>query len=168
MSLKVGDFMKIKIMRRTALQDLSLKPFEERVAIISITSVHNPIVELKNMPQEMLRLSFDDLDNDAVADQLGPNPTHEHRKRIEEKYHMFSDEQAQQIAEFYNRVKGDVDTLICQCEYGQSRSAGVAAAIIEFTTRKGIRVFVDDRYFPNKFVFRKVFNALKEYRNGKL
>ena len=42
----MGDFMKIKIMRRTALQDLSLKPFEERVAIISITSVHNPIVEL--------------------------------------------------------------------------------------------------------------------------
>ena len=160
--------MKIKIMRRTALQDLSLKPFEERVAVISITSVHNPIVELKNMPQEILRLSFDDLDNDAVADQLGPNPTSEHRKRIEEKYHMFSDEQAQQIAEFYNRVKGNVDTLICQCEYGQSRSAGVAAAIIEFTTGKGIRVFVDDRYFPNKFVFRKVYNTLKEYRNEKL
>ena len=151
--------MKIKIMRRTALQDLALEPFEERVAVISITSVHNPIVELENMPEEILRLSFDDLDNDAVA---------EHRKRIEEKHHMFSDEQARQVAEFYNRVKGNVGTLICQCEYGQSRSAGVAAAIIEFTTGKGIRVFADDRYFPNKFVFRKVFNALKEYRNGKL
>ena len=60
--------MKIKIMRRTALQDLALEPFEKRVAVISITSVHNPIVELENMPQEILRLSFDDLDNDAVAD----------------------------------------------------------------------------------------------------
>lgn len=160
--------MKIKIMRRTALQNLALETFEERVGVISITSVDNPIVEIKNMPREILRLSFDDLDNDAVSDQLGPNPTTEHRKRVEEKYHMFSDEQARQVAEFYHRVKGNVDTLICQCEYGQSRSAGVAAAIIEFTTGKGIRVFVDDRYFPNKFVFRKVFNALKEYKNEKL
>ena len=155
--------MKIKIMRRTALQNLALNPFEERVAVISITNYENAEVEFEHMPQEILRLNFDDLDNDAVADHLGPNPTPEHRKRIEEKYHMFSDEQAQQIAEFYNRVKGNVDTLICQCEYGQSRSAGVAAAIIEFTTGKGIRVFVDDRYFPNKFVFRKVYNALKNY-----
>lgn len=160
--------MKIRIMRRTALQDLALEPFEKCVAVISITSVHNPIVELENMPWEILRLSFDDLDNDAVADQLGPRPTPEHRKRIEKKHHMFSDEQARQVAEFYNRVKGNVDTMICQCEYGQSRSAGVAAAIIEFTTGKGIRVFADDRYYPNKFVFRKVYNALKEHKNEKL
>ena len=64
--------------------------------------------------------------------------------------------------------KGNVDTLICQCEYGQSRSAGVAAAIIEFTTGGGIRIFADDRYYPNKFVFRKVYNALKEHKNEKL
>ena len=149
-------------MRRTALQDLALDPFEGTVAVISITSVHNPIVALEHMPDYILRLSFDDIATDDIADKLGPKPTEEHRKEIEEKYHMFSDEQAMKVAEFYYSVRDKVDTLICQCEYGQSRSAGVAAAIIEHTTHKGIRVFADDRYYPNKFVFRKVINALTE------
>lgn len=153
-------------MRRTALQDLALDPFEERVAVISITSVHNPEVHLENMPDYILRLSFDDISTDDIADKLGSHPTEEHRKQIEEKYHMFSDEQAYQVSDFYYNVRDKVDLLICQCEYGQSRSAGVAAAIIEHRTHKGIRVFADDRYYPNKFVFRKVMNTLNERKNS--
>ena len=42
-----------------------------------------------------------------------------------------------------------------------SGSAAVAAAIREFNSRRGIEIFADDRYFPNKVVFRKVLRALK-------
>lgn len=51
--------------------------------------------------------------------------------------------------------------MICQCEHGQSRSAAVAAAIMEFRSRRGITVFAHDSYYPNKVVFRKVLEALK-------
>ena len=52
-------------------------------------------------------------------------------------------------------------TLICQCEYGQSRSAGVAAAVMEYYYSKGIHIFADVRYYPNKLVFRKLLCSLR-------
>lgn len=74
---------------------------------------------------------------------------------------MVSNEQADLIATFYLNNADKITTLICQCEHGQSRSAAVAAAILEVRSRKGIQIFADDRYFPNKVVFRKVLSALK-------
>ena len=74
---------------------------------------------------------------------------------------MFSDDQANKIAIFYDNNKEKISTLICQCEHGQSRSAAVAAAILEFRSRRGIQIFADDRYFPNKVVFRKVLKAIQ-------
>ena len=53
--------------------------------------------------------------------------------------------------------------IICQCEYGMSRSAGCAAAILEYYQHSGITVFADDRYCPNKAVFRKLLAALKKH-----
>lgn len=97
-----------------------------------------------------------------MVDELGTDATEEEIKRIEIKYHMFSDEQANAVAGFYFAVRDKVDCLICQCEHGQSRSAAVAAAILEFRSRKGINIFSDDRYYPNKVVFRKVLKALRE------
>ena len=55
-----------------------------------------------------------------------------------------------------------ITTLICQCEHGQSRSAAVASAILEFKSRRGIQIFADDRYYTNKVVFRRVLEALKD------
>ena len=73
---------------------------------------------------------------------------------------MLSDEQAMQIVNFYHSVCDKADVLICQCEHGQSRSAAIAAAILEYKCRKGIAVFADDRYYPNKTIFKKVFKAI--------
>ena len=39
----------------------------------------------------------------------------------------------------------------------------MAAAIIEFRSRKGIKIFADDRYYPNKVVFRKLLTALQNH-----
>jgi len=57
--------------------------------------------------------------------------------------------------------------IICQCEYGQSRSAACAAAILEHFARRGIDVFRDYRYYPNQLVFNKVYEALERYGRGK-
>jgi len=52
------------------------------------------------------------------------------------------------------------ETIICQCEHGQSRSAGAAAAIEEFYNAEGISIFADYRYSPNKIIFNKLITAL--------
>ena len=75
---------------------------------------------------------------------------------------MMTDKQANQITEFYKNICNKVDVLICQCEHGQSRSAAVAAAILEYRCKKGIVVFAHDKYYPNKMVFNKVLTQLNK------
>ena len=79
-----------------------------------------------------------------------------------DQYRLLTDCQAEEMAAFVRSVYASAELMICQCEFGQSRSAAVAAAVMEFFGRNGIDVFADDRYFPNKFVFRKVLEALRK------
>ena len=75
--------------------------------------------------------------------------------------------QAKEIAEYvYKKVKEGKD-IICQCDYGVSRSAGLAAAIMEAYSLKGIEVFADYRYTPNQFVYNKVLKELRNLLKGK-
>ena len=135
-------------------------PFVEKTAIISITDYGYDFAELKNKPHHLLQLAFDDVDGDVFIDEIGENPSAEDKLKIEKKYHMFSNEQAKQIVEFVNDVWDKVDVIIFQCEHGQSRSAAVAAAIMQYKYQNGIEIFADDNYYPNKLVYRKVFDAL--------
>ena len=72
--------------------------------------------------------------------------------------------EADALAEFIYRARREGLDLICQCEYGQSRSAGCAAAILEHFSKRGIDVFADYRYYPNQLVYHKVFDALERIR----
>ncbi len=56
--------------------------------------------------------------------------------------------------------------IICQCEYGQSRSAACAAAIKEFYDKSGIQIFADYRYYPNQLIFNKLLSELMKYRKN--
>ena len=153
--------MKVLIMGRNEIEKMARNIFSERTALISITDVGFEFANLTYAPEFLLQVAFDDVDNDVFVDILGRRPTEEERLRIESQYHMISDEQAKAIAKFVVSVFDKVDCLICQCEHGQSRSAAVAAAILEFRSRRGISVFSHDHYYPNKVVFRKVLDALK-------
>lgn len=152
--------MNIKILNRDAIEMFCEHPFVEKIALISITDYGYDFVELKNIPQHLLQLAFDDVDGDVFIDELPKNPSTDDKIKIEKKYHMFSNEQANQIVEFVNDVWDKVDVIICQCEHGQSRSAAIAAAIMQYKYQNGIEIFADDNYYPNKFVYRKVFSAL--------
>ena len=154
--------MKILIRSRKAIEKMSNSPFSKGTALISITDVNDSPVNLENQPDFLLRLAFDDVDNDVFADEPIDELTQEEKIEMEKKYNMLSEEQANKIASFYETNKDNISTLICQCEHGQSRSAAVAAAILEFRSRRGIQIFVDDRYYPNKVVYRKVFAALRD------
>lgn len=72
--------------------------------------------------------------------------------------------EADQLAEFIDRAVEDGLDIVCQCEYGQSRSAACTAAILEYYEGKGISIFSNDRYYPNQMVYRKVFDALEQVK----
>ena len=154
--------MRILIKNRHQIEEMSKVGFDKHTALISITDVGVCFAELQHEPEFLLQIAFDDVDNDVFLDELDRKPTNEERLTLERKYKMLSDEQALQIASFYFDNKDSISTLICQCEHGQSRSAAVAAAILEFRSKKGINVFASDNYFPNKVVFRCVLNALRK------
>lgn len=72
-----------------------------------------------------------------------------------------------QMAKFVlEQVAKGVDTFICQCEFGQSRSAGAAAAIQEFYNKNGAKIFEDLRYSPNRIIYEKLLKEL-EKKDGK-
>ena len=74
--------------------------------------------------------------------------------------------EADELAEFIYNAKEDGLDIICQCEYGQSRSAGCAAAILQYFSKNGIDVFTDYRYYPNQLVYHKIFDALTKYKTN--
>ena len=154
--------MKILIKSRKEIEALSQKSFSNKTLLISITDAEDMPVLLVHEPEFLIRVAFDDVDNDVVVDEVGENATQEEKLSVEQKYNMISREQAHEIAKTYCNHKDEINTLICQCEHGQSRSAAVAAAILEFRSRRGIDVFSNDRYYPNKVVFRRVLEALKD------
>ena len=68
--------------------------------------------------------------------------------------------EAQALAAFIKEENSNGNDILCQCEYGQSRSAACAAAILQYYHQRGIRIFVDYRYYPNQLVFNKLYDAL--------
>lgn len=93
----------------------------------------------------VMYVELDDLDIDEVDDY--------------DRFFLEADEVAQFIIDAFN---DDVICLICQCEYGESRSAGCAAAIKEYFYKEGIEIFREYRYYPNKLVYNKLFDALEK------
>ena len=154
--------MKIVILNRPDIEELSLKPFKEGTALISITDYDENYAELEYKPENLLQIRFDDVDNDIFLDLQGNVLPEEKHKDIARKYHIITEEQAKEIADFVKNIKDKSQLIICQCEHGQSRSAAVAAAITEYLCNDGIKIFSSDEYFPNKVVFRKVYSSLKQ------
>lgn len=68
-----------------------------------------------------------------------------------------------ELAEFIYYAYDNGMNIICQCEYGQSRSAGCAAAILQHFYGNGIEIFADYRRYPNQVVYHKVYDALNRF-----
>ena len=153
--------MKIKICSQSVLEKMSGSGFEPRTAVISITDVEEKEVGFYKEPEFLLRLCFDDIN--SPFDMYGDS-----RKLA---LNLFSREQADQIAEFVFHCKDHIDTLICQCRWGYSRSSAVATAVKEYFFHEGMEIFSDEEYYPNLYVFRECLKALKRtacYESGRM
>ena len=154
--------MTVKIYSRKAMEALLAKGDLENTAVISF---HDPVgrgrrslsdyepIDFTGKCDRVMQIALHDLDPEALADF----------DLTEETYFPEADE----LAEFIYKAKEDGLDIICQCEYGQSRSAGCAAAILQHFSKNGLDVFTDYRYYPNQLVYHKVFDALERCNGEK-
>lgn len=152
--------MKVSVYSRKAIESVIAEgKFPENTAVISF---YDPAI--KHIDQDYAHVNYsgvckdvyfceiDDLDRDYLAKKGYTYET------------FFPD--AGKVAEFiYHAFKNGKD-LICQCDYGQSRSAGCAAAIPEHFYHTGISIFADYDYYPNQVVYHKIFDALANISNN--
>jgi predicted protein tyrosine phosphatase len=118
-------------------------PGSASAAIVSITDPGKPVAALRSGSESVLRLAFDDVDEDTFP---GANP----------ELRAFDLGQAILIKEFTHRLPTAVATLVVHCRHGVSRSAGVARAIAQ---NRDLAFPADCRDF-NRYVFRLLFQQL--------
>lgn len=145
--------MKVQIYSREAIEKLLKQEFPKNTAVISFFEPPNirtgEITEPVNYYGKAEReffVSVHDIDIDILDD-------------FDLTFETYFTE-AEQLAEFIKKAYADGLDIICQCEYGQSRSAACAAAILEYYYHNGISVFADYRYYPNQLIYNKLKAAL--------
>lgn len=146
---------KIQIMSREMVEQLMADGFPNNVAVISFydpkskrTPKDYAPVDYTNVCSRVFPVAIHDIDIEILSD-FG---------LTFETYFPEADELARYIIK--NIAQGH--DIICQCEYGQSRSAACAAAIKEHYEKRGIEIFADYRYYPNQLIFNKLLASLKE------
>lgn len=139
-----------------------------KVSILSKSELFN-LIEKKELTSNSVVVSFADEKDDfldfpdkvdvlkVVFYDIKPSST------VKEHYDKLLPE-AKEIAVFVNESIKEGKDIICQCDYGISRSAGLAAAILERYAHRGIDVFANYKYTPNQFVYNKVYKELMKLR----
>ena len=141
--------MKFEVMSRRRIEEYADEYATESSIVISIHADNNEKADIrstsKNRIKDILFLRFADVDK---AENNGIQPEH-----------------ASQIREFieFNMECRDFSKIIIQCGAGQSRSAGVAAALMKFYNKDDTPIFNNPRYTPNMLCYRTV---LEEMYNG--
>lgn len=148
--------MEVSIYSREKIEKIIDTDFPKNSAVISfydpkgIRSDNLTPVNYKNKTEMIYQVALYDIDFEYLY-----------------KYNLTYDTylpEAKEIAEFIYKAKEKDFDIICQCQYGQSRSAGCAAAILEHFENNGISIFADYRYYPNQVVFNKMLKALDEVK----
>jgi len=151
--------MKTAIYSRDKIEDLIKAGFPKNTAVISFRDrpmmLDDPYCVPVKYPQGVA-VFYCVADDIAYDDFVGRHP--KTRKVSLDSFFQDAIKMANFILE--QAAKG-IDTIICQCEHGQSRSAGAAAAIEEFFNKTGISIFADYRYCPNQIIFNKLVNAMQ-------
>lgn len=143
--------MELKIYSRKALEATMNQSFFYKTAVISFAAPKNEKDRLRfdGLCKKTFYVTIPDIDIERLTDY---GYTYEN-------YLANADE----LAKFIYEAKADGCDIICQCDYGQSRSAACAAAILQHFEGRGIDIFTDYRYYPNQLVYHKVFDALEAY-----
>ena len=146
--------MKINIHSRSSIGELIQKGFPKKTAVISFYTPKSKReyaesrVNYSGVCDRVFYVGIPDIDIEILGDYGYTYETYL--------------AEADELAKFICKAKTDGLDIICQCDYGQSRSAACAAAILQYYEGRGIEVFADYRYYPNQLVYNKVFEALKK------
>lgn len=154
--------MTVNVYSKKAIEELMQEGFPDNVAIISFYDPPTCRGADKN---------YQPVDYSSKTDRVFQVAVHDIDISILEAYHLTYETyfpEADELAKFIYAAKADGLNIICQCEYGQSRSAGCAAAILEHFYKTGISVFADYKYYPNQMIFHKVLDALdaEKFKQG--
>lgn len=136
-------------MNRSEAIEFCRHPHLAQFAMISISTPHEdykeaPFCSATNNVVDICFVQFSDLDNTYP---------------IKKDLMKFSD--AKKIAEFVSQNRDKI--IIVHCDAGQSRSAGVAAAISKYYNNCDFEYFDNPRYTPNMFCYRLMTNAMMNY-----
>lgn len=74
--------------------------------------------------------------------------------------HAFTHHQAQIIGNFLNTLPDNINTLFCCCDWGQSRSAGLAAACMTAIGQDYESIFRSRSFMPNMLVYTMMCETL--------
>lgn len=148
--------MEVSIYSRKAIKELIEKVFPQNTAVISFYT-----------PKSKRDYKESRVDYSGVCDRVFyvgiPDIDIEILSEYGYTYKTYLAE-ADELAKFIDKAKENGHDIICQCDYGQSRSAACAAAILQYFEGRGIDVFSDYRYYPNQLVYHKVFDALEKLK----
>ena len=116
--------------------------------VISICCPHNDFPELGEDDKRLglLQLKFVDEDNIESAKQIG------------QEHLLMTEDQAKAILTFVSKYWQIIQTIVCQCDAGISRSSGIAAALNKIMNGDDSWVFNSIEYVPNMFVYRMILN----------
>ena len=145
--------MQVKIYSKSAmLARLKTGPLGS-TAVISfynspVTAFSKPI-DYTGQADRFLQIDLPDLDEHGLAEYGFTAET------------FFS--QAEEVAAFIHNAHKDGLGFACQCQFGSSRSAACAAAILAFFEHRGDEICKNERYMPNLLIYRKLLSALEKY-----
>ncbi len=144
--------MKVEIYSRAEIEEIiKNRKFPDNTGVITFYNVGDMHVNYDFVCRDVFYCELDDVDKSYWEN---------HYKKTYEEFLDYADMVAEFIYEMYNSGKD----IICQCDYGESRSAGCAAAIMQHFYQNGIDVFTDYKRYPNQMVYHKVFDALENYK----
>ena len=148
--------MEVSIYSRKAIKELMDKGFPQNTAVISFYTPKNKRdyeekrVDYIDVCDRVFYVGIPDIDIDILSEY-----GYTYKTYLAE---------ADELAKFIDKAKENGLDIICQCDYGQSRSAACAAAILQYYEGRGIDIFADYRYYPNQLVYHKVFDALEKVK----
>jgi len=126
--------MNIQIYSRASAEQLIENSFPNDTVVICFYDPYGTHHDYRGFAEDVIYIPLDDFQSDLP--------------------------QADMIAEFVKTAKEKGQDIICQCERGQSRSAGCAAAIMEYYCHSGQEIFDNDMYSPDEMVYYAVLSAL--------
>lgn len=148
--------MEVSIYSRKAIKKLIEKGFPQNTAVISFYTPKSKRdykekrVDYSGVCDRVFYVGIPDIDIEILSEY-----GYTYKTYLAE---------ADELAKFIDKAKENGLDIICQCDYGQSRSAACAAAILQHFEGRGIDVFSDYRYYPNQLIYHKVFDALEKLK----